>query len=304
VQPVTTGSGARRAGWRAAGRASIALLLATVARAATADVAAAATAIVGLDHIPVAVRDLETAGADYRALGFTLKPGRPHADGIRNLHAKFRDGTEIELITAPAATDAATRRYLAFLEAGDGPAYLGFYVPELGAFAARLRAAGESYDDDPAIIRPAQSDAAHYLFFGHRNASPTDRPEHFQHENGADGLIGVWLATDRRDYAERIIVLGGARFEPAWVRAPDRVRARRARLPAGEVTLLPASRQQSPGREVVGAVLRAPRLEQVVAALRRHGAPVPPIVASSEGRSLFVPPARAHGLWLEFRERR
>ncbi len=268
-----------------------------------ADAAAAAqpAAIVGLDHIPVAVDDLDAAAADYRALGFTLKPGRAHANGIRNLHAKFRDGTEIELITAPTATDATTARYRAFLRAGDGPAYLGFYVPALDAFAALLRAQGDAYDDDPDIIWPQATDAAHYLFFGHRNASPTDRPEHFQHENGAERLVGVWIASDRADYAERLITLGGGRFAAARVWVPDRVRARIARFATAEVTLLAAGRQQVPGREIVGAVLAAPRLELVAAAFRRHGVPVPPIVRTGAGRSLFVPPARTHGLWLEFR---
>src|SRR5262245_4051661 len=56
--------------------------------------------IAGLDHIPTAVRDLGAASARYRALGFALKPGRLHDNSILNNHAKFPDGTEIELITA------------------------------------------------------------------------------------------------------------------------------------------------------------------------------------------------------------
>ena len=47
--------------------------------------------IAGLDHVPIAVGDLDAAAARYRALGFALKPGRPHANGIRNQHAKFAD---------------------------------------------------------------------------------------------------------------------------------------------------------------------------------------------------------------------
>jgi len=38
-------------------------------------------AIIGLDHIPVAVRNLDSAAHRYRELGFVLKPGRPHANG-------------------------------------------------------------------------------------------------------------------------------------------------------------------------------------------------------------------------------
>ncbi|HEX8906001.1 MAG TPA: VOC family protein, partial [Longimicrobiaceae bacterium] len=59
-----------------------------------------ASAIARVDHVPVAVRDLEAAVRDFAALGFSFKPGRPHPNSILNQHVKFRDGTEVELITA------------------------------------------------------------------------------------------------------------------------------------------------------------------------------------------------------------
>lgn len=50
----------------------------------------------GLDHINIAVVDLEAAAERYRDLGFSLKPGARHTNGIRNRHVKFPDGTELE----------------------------------------------------------------------------------------------------------------------------------------------------------------------------------------------------------------
>src|SRR3982751_4408188 len=81
-------------------------------------------AVVGLDHVPIAVADLEAAAATYRRLGFTLKPGLAHENGIRNEHAKFADGAELELITAPSAVDSLTTTYRRHLVNGDGPAFL------------------------------------------------------------------------------------------------------------------------------------------------------------------------------------
>jgi hypothetical protein len=97
--------------------------------------------VVGLDHLPVAVANLDEAAARYLRLGFVLKPGRPHANGIRNQHAKFADGTEIELITAPDARDALTATYRRHLALGDGPAFLALFAPSLEEAAARLDAA-------------------------------------------------------------------------------------------------------------------------------------------------------------------
>ena len=94
--------------------------------------------VVGLDHIPIAVADLEQAADDFMRLGFTLKPGRVHENGIRNRHLKFADGSEIELITATKARDALTREYLRHLEKGDGPAFVGFFAPDPKALKTAL----------------------------------------------------------------------------------------------------------------------------------------------------------------------
>jgi len=98
--------------------------------------------VVGLDHIPVAVRDLERASADFRALAFAIKPGRDHANGIRNAHVKFRDGSGIELITAGAAVDELTTRYVDLLAHGEGPAFVALHAvwiaTEAGAELERL----------------------------------------------------------------------------------------------------------------------------------------------------------------------
>ena len=51
----------------------------------------------------IAVRDLEAAAARFAALGCRLKPGRLHPDNLLNEHLKFRDGSELELMTLAGA---------------------------------------------------------------------------------------------------------------------------------------------------------------------------------------------------------
>ena len=235
-----------------------------------------ASSIAGLDHVPIAVRDLEAAGRTYRRLGFALKPGRPHANGIRNLHAKFPDGTELELITAPRATDGLTRTYVSHLKAGEGPAFLALFVP--------------------AGAPPA--DAPGYVFFGRRNHSPTDRPEHFAHANTADALVAVWLAGDLA--AERgMLRAAGATLEDATAAVPDPVPATVARLPEGKVLLLPPSRAIIRGRPIVGVTVRVKSAAAARRVLADGGVPTR---GAADGPTVFVPPEAAHGLWLEMRE--
>src|SRR6185437_6528311 len=173
----------------------------------------------GLDHIPIVVRDLDRAAADFAALGFVLKPGRPHANGLRNAHAKFADGTELELISPGAPVDELSRRYVDWLKQGDGPIALGLFVPQ----------------GTPAPIEG--------IFFDHRQKSPTDRPAHFAHPNGASTLAAAWLAGSR---AERALAEFAGGWPVDWPAcSPFGTVARVLRLTDGEIVLLPASVQRS-----------------------------------------------------------
>lgn len=61
--------------------------------------------LLGLDHIVIAVDDLDETIADYRALGFTVVPGGKHPGRTsHNALVVFQDGAYLELIawTAPA----------------------------------------------------------------------------------------------------------------------------------------------------------------------------------------------------------
>jgi catechol 2,3-dioxygenase-like lactoylglutathione lyase family enzyme len=234
-------------------------------------------AVTGLDHIPIAVRDLERAAADYRSLGFALKPGRPHANGITNQHVKFRDGTELELITAPAARDALTTTYRKHLAEGDGPAFLALFAPGVDARSLGLTA-----------------DPLRYIFMFGRNQSPTDRPEHFAHANTAESLMGVWLAGDDLSGERRLLEKLGAGIHLRASRYGGQVvEATVAQLTEGEVVLLQGARQLVPGRRIVGATVRVRDLAAARRVLAGRGQEI--------GSSIFLPPALTHGLWLELR---
>lgn len=263
---------------------------------------AAAPPVVGLDHIPVAVDDLDRAADRYRELGFVLKSGRTHENGIRNEHAKFRDGTEIELITARDARDPLTAAYRDHLAAGDGPAFVAFYAQNMAAVARRLDAARTPFRREGGLLSFPDEAALRYIFFGPRNHSPTDLPEHYAHPNGAESLIGVWIAGDDAGAERKLLGIAGATFADENVFVPGPARALVARFPEAEVVFLPGARQSIPGRRIVGAVLRTRDLEALRRVLAGTSLKAPPIVRTAAGRSAFVPPAIAHGLWLEFRE--
>ncbi|MFI5029668.1 MAG: VOC family protein [Reyranellales bacterium] len=225
--------------------------------------AAAQPSVQGLDHIPIVVRDLERAAADFEALGFVLKPGRPHANGLRNVHVKFADGTELELISPSAPVDELSHRYVEWLRQGDGPVSFGLFAPH---------------------STPASFEG---VFFDHRQKSPTDRSEHFAHPNGASTLSAVWLAGSPVE--RQLVELAGRPPIDRPACAPFGSVVRVLPLPEGEIALLPASVQRS-GRPIVAARVSVSSLGPVRRFVPRSAVDCP--------RSLWV---ETRGLWLEFR---
>lgn len=250
--------------------------------------------LVGMDHIPVVVRDLEQAQADFKTLGFAIKPGRVHADGIRNAHVKFPDGTEIELITAPAATDALTSEYRARLETGEGPVYFGLYTSDPAALSARLTAAGFAVRQDGGLIEFASGSPLHPLFFGTRQKAPTDRPEHFAHANGALRLSGLWVRDldGEKDLLSKLDVKLDTAKSCGPLQSPVMV----AHLPEGDLHL---ARAQAATGNVSAAQVEVRSLDVVKQMLTKQGIALKEYPACDPA-SIWVPPSAAHGIWLQF----
>jgi catechol 2,3-dioxygenase-like lactoylglutathione lyase family enzyme len=276
-------------------------------RSAFALGATAPLPLIGIDHIPFVVRDLEQAADTWRRLGFVIKPGRFHTDGIRNNHVKFPDGAGIELITAPAATDELTRHYTQMISQGEGPAYVSFHPSSEKALIAAAESLGEPYSLQGNLMT-FRNQSLQWLFLGEgSNRSPGDRPEHFAHPNGANATLAVWIACGDQDRkrALRLFRALGATVDQKVVRAPDPLRTSVATVEnGGEVIFLPGKRQLLPGRPIVGIVFRTRDLSAALHALRSAGVEGPRSVETPAYRSLIVHPHDTRGVWLEFREDR
>lgn len=98
----------------------------------------ASSRITGLDHVIIAVGDLERAAATFRALGFTLAPRGEHAEwGTANHCVMFGDDY-LELLAA-RAEGAPADRVRAFTAArGDGLMGLVWGTEDAAADSARL----------------------------------------------------------------------------------------------------------------------------------------------------------------------
>jgi hypothetical protein len=259
-----------------------------------------ATPLIRLDHMPLVVKDLEGATDTYRRLGFAIKPGRYHADGIRTDLVKFPDGAGIELITAAAATDALTAHYMRLIGEGDAPAFVCLVTQDQETLTRRLGQMGAAWvADADGLLTIGDKDLGWLFFSGRSNRSPTDRPEHFAHANTADSTLAIWVAGGNRKRMLAFFEALGARIMRKQVYVPGPLLADVARLNGGgEIIFLPGNRQIIPGRPVVGIVMHIRDVSAArrvltsagVAPMTEQRAPYPRIV---------VAPRDARNVWLE-----
>jgi catechol 2,3-dioxygenase-like lactoylglutathione lyase family enzyme len=102
-----------------------------------------------LDHVVIAVDDLDTASRDYHALGFTVVAGGVHANrATHNALIAFEDGTYIELLAATGSDPLpGLIDFGMLLKHGEGLVGFALRSTDLDAEADRLRAVGFTVGD-------------------------------------------------------------------------------------------------------------------------------------------------------------
>lgn len=171
----------------------------------------------GIDHVVIAVTDLDQAQTDFQRLGFTLTPRGRHTMGSQN-HCAMFPSDYFELLAVPA-DHPVTRYYSDFLRQGDGLAALALKTDDAKGFQAELVRDGIGCDEPVDFSRPVNlpegvRDAAFRIAQVHIAETPGGRtfvcqhftrdvvwrPEYLVHANGAIGLQGISLLVDKAGF--------------------------------------------------------------------------------------------------------
>jgi catechol 2,3-dioxygenase-like lactoylglutathione lyase family enzyme len=195
-----------------------------------------------IDHVVIAVGDLDTAIADYRALGFNAFYGGRHANGAtHNALICFADGSYIELLSATGdAPQAGMIDFSPMLAVGEGLGGYAYLSGDLDAEVRALRAQGIAVGDpiDGARLRADGVQIAWRLALVRDGFAPfyvqdvTPRPLRVPNDaatttqpNGVLGVVGIDTAADGARTAVRLRV-----DDVVQVREIDEPRTHGARL--------------------------------------------------------------------------
>ena len=278
------------------------------------------SAITGIDHTLIGVRDLEKARASYAGLGFTPCPRGSHIGwGTANYCLMFPDDyVEILSIVDPSQF---TNNLDAFLAKREGLMGLAWATRDGNAVKAELERAGIAADGPKDLKRrlelpegtvlpefklvypsPGATPSLASFVCQHLTPDLLRRPEWLAHPNGANGLVGITVAVE--DSSGLAAAYGRVFGMGAVTRTDDTVVVRVGPhvvmfAPSEALDLL------HPGFELpVGAELPLAAVMTVAVAdlaktssfLRGRSIQHDDV----EGQAIMVPPSQACGVWLEF----
>jgi len=180
----------------------------------------------GIDHLVVAVPDLDTAIGNYTELGFTVVPGGRHPVGTHNALISFADGSYVELIAF--YEPSSDHRWWAPLQKGGGLVDFCMQTDDLRRDTAAFRQAGVAIDDPKplsrarpdgyklswvlSIPRDAQRGVAPFLI---QDETPREErvPRQMTHRNQVRGIGAVTVAVSDvapvRQWYARVLGAGG-----------------------------------------------------------------------------------------------
>lgn len=256
-----------------------------------------------LDHVVIAVSDLEIAMADYRALGFTVVAGGSHPGRTsHNALVVFADGSYLELI-AWKSPNPAERWCVEHGKHGDGLMDFALLPDDTAAVIAAARArglvlngpvdGGRKRPDGAELKWQTGRQVTFDLPFLCGDVTPRSLrvPEGDVrvHPNGVTGIASVTVAV--RDLGEslgryRALVGGEGAVEAACTVAAAGLRTAAVRL--GETDIVLASPEGDAADTVIGRVVRE-RL-----ATRGEGPAAMTLRLASGAMSIAFEPGRTH----------
>ena len=260
-----------------------------------------------LDHIVIAVADLDCAMADYRALGFQVLPGGQHPGRTsHNALVVFADGAYLELIAwrAPAPEE---RWYRTLSAHGEGLVDYALLPADTAQALAQARARGLHTLTGPLDGGRLRPDGAQLRWQTARHATPdvpflcgdlTPRalrvPEGSvrQHPNGAQRVAEVTVAVHNLDATlARYRALLGAQADGAAATMEESIHS--ARIPLGGVTLVlqspaPNATGESPAAQALRERLSTRGEGPCAFTLRsdQHALPTTPNLSATHGVAL------------------
>ena len=275
-----------------------------------------------LDHVVIAVKNLDIAAATYRKLGFTLTPRGLHEGKGTGNHCIMFGATYLELLGVVDASCADGRLAQRVTARGEGGMAIAYGADDAHKVYADLRAADVEAEAPNDLARPLDLDGKREMVRFRNVMMPSlTLPETMQfvcthltpqltrarhewqlHPNGATGVDKIIVAHDNptQTEAEFAALFGGGRSRMTDQACGVLDNTKIAVQSPGQITqnFGPNALPGAPRLGIVGLCVKVTEVDAAAAMLDMGR-----VQHSESKRGVIVPASAAHGVFIEFTDR-
>lgn len=254
-----------------------------------------------IDHINIVVDDLSKSKKLFELLGFSIKPGRVHKNSIDNLHMKFKDGTEIELITASKPLDNLSEEYLELLKKGSDGAFFALQTDNLISKKEKdfrkLYPVKINYENNRKTLEFDKNYPLRFIWFIENNGKHIfDKKQYITHRNNSQRLSAVWLSKRVKQIGNLFVLLD---YTAKATDFPEKGSGR-IHLNNGDIYLMnfPLNKINRP---IVGATIKVDAIDKTRNYFKKNNIPFTE-QSNDSCSSIFISNDFTKNIILEFRE--
>ena len=154
-----------------------------------------------VDHVIYVTENLDSTINRIQEIGFTIKKGRQHSNGILNARIKFENNSSLEFITINGTPkDDLAKEYQELITQKEGRVYIALTGIKLNLLSAKLQKSEIQHSIEVGknwnyLTFPKGSNLALFFFIEY-HTNFKSRPSLYKHKNGVTQINTIYLEDD------------------------------------------------------------------------------------------------------------
>jgi hypothetical protein len=254
-----------------------------------------------LDHIIIGTKNLEETKLFLEnSLGFKIKTGNIHKNGIKNIFVEFEDSSEIEFVSVQNPTDQLASDYNKLINKnhfGLQFAVRTNHITELYSHLQKVNSDFNNFSNNKIYSSISQSNiSSQKPFFIIQYHNKMNNSTNY-HQGKINGLSAIWLTTP--NLIETIKTYSEYGFTLVDTVTVANIKNKTATMKNKnfEIILI-ADNSYS----ILGLTLRSESIDEVQKMFAKNFNKAVDIKKSKRGKSIYLPPQVTKSIWFEFIE--
>ncbi len=252
------------------------------------------------DHILIGVKNLEKQTETFRKLGFSIKKGKQHKNGIKNNFIEFGDSSEIELIEVQQASDKLSEKYKKLIDKNIYGLQFALRVNNVKKLKDNFSKLNSDFtilsvNKDYSILSKNKMDKGLPVFFIQYNIDNNNTLT--SHSNGSKGIYSIWLSTnDIKNTAQKLSDMG---FKLIGNYELPGIKGKAVEFTNSNFKIILIKSKKN---EITGITILVDNLELVKNNLKSGFDTDFIEYSANRGKSIFINKELTNSVWIEFLE--